>query len=296
MAKMTDVLMNEKEAKEFISRNFGKQLDLLSELREYGLNLLSRCYLAKPRHSIRDDVVFGILFKHILAMLDSVLILVKEGAVVSSFLPARSLLETSLFMDWILQNEGKEKFYFVWNLRQQRFLLEKKKGADMDEEERRQNSSALESIKGTLSSEEYRDINRLFEDIQDRDRLHREPEWYDPAGVNSIRDIAEAVSRLEDYVCVINDFSETVQASPLNHQADGRFQVAAPEPIRHPVRITIVLPVAFGATIHAYRSIIEQYRSAELNDFRVKCLTECQPVIDDMPVIKINLDNGGGDK
>lgn len=284
MAKLTDQLMNEQEAKTFIARHFGKQADLLSELREYGLFLLSRCYLSKPVRTTRDFVALGVLLRQVIAMLDSVHILVKEGAVTASFPPARTLMEASIALQWVLGREGAEQFYFVWNLRQQLHASERG-GADDDAAVK-----AREGIAGMLASDECRELNRAFDDLKERDPRRREPSWYEPSGAGSFVDLAEDAGRGDEYRAFLALYDTAVSGAVLGGRS-GTAIPAALEPIRHPVRIIQVLPAVFGGVLASYRNVIELYRPGELNDFRLKSLMEWEPVFADLPAIQA----GGGE-
>ena len=50
MSSFDKFILNEEEVKDFINKNFNKQISILTELRDYGLNLLSRCIIESEKN------------------------------------------------------------------------------------------------------------------------------------------------------------------------------------------------------------------------------------------------------
>jgi hypothetical protein len=106
------------EAQAFVKENLSTWVDFLQDLANYGSNLIPRCYVSSER-SLADTVLIASLLKHVVCMLDGIVILLKQGAVFPSELQLRSLFEAHAYMRWILKNDTERKAaqYFVWHWR-----------------------------------------------------------------------------------------------------------------------------------------------------------------------------------
>ena len=124
-------LLNREEAKKNVEEHFKDQTKLLSDLTEYGSNLILRA-LDSSKKELPDIVICGVLLKQIVSMLAAVQSLVGTGLIHAAFLPARAAFEASIYSDWIMFSDTKRKalYYIVSNLRNERLW-------------------ALRSIKGT---------------------------------------------------------------------------------------------------------------------------------------------------
>ena len=94
-------ILDRKKANELAAEHFKDQIELLQDLTNYGSNLVFRAFNSSPK-DYPSIVVCGILLKQIVAMLDAVHVLMQEGAIHASYLPARTAFEASIYLDWIL--------------------------------------------------------------------------------------------------------------------------------------------------------------------------------------------------
>ena len=109
-------------APQFIKKKFSEVNALFDELKEYGLDLLLRILSScSKRVKLEDTFILIVLLKHFLAMLDRVHTLFKDCLINVAFIPARTMLETSFFIEWIIANDtnNKAKYYYVKFLREQ---------------------------------------------------------------------------------------------------------------------------------------------------------------------------------
>jgi len=96
---------------DFICRVSG----LLQEVINYGLFVLKECdrvvgqdsepLEAKDEHGV---ILFGI-YMHIIEMLDGLELLISQRAITPAFLQLRSIFESLLYLEWILQKDTKER-------------------------------------------------------------------------------------------------------------------------------------------------------------------------------------------
>src|SRR5689334_9665827 len=111
-------LLEREKATSDVRRAFPDQLKLLRDVVNYGTNLIPRSFNSSDKE-LKDLVVIGILLRQVVAMLDSVEVLLSAGAVYGSGLQARAIFEASVYMDWIFRENAAEKalYYYVHNVR-----------------------------------------------------------------------------------------------------------------------------------------------------------------------------------
>src|SRR5690349_19933673 len=106
------------EAEVFVKEKLSVYVDFLQDLANYGSNLIPRCYVSSAR-TLADTVLIASLLKHIVCMLDAVVVLLRQGAVFGSELQVRSIFEASAYIQWILKTDTERRAtqYFVWHWR-----------------------------------------------------------------------------------------------------------------------------------------------------------------------------------
>lgn len=130
------LILDRKESMELVEIHFKDQIQLLQEIVNYGTNLIPRCVKSSKRE-MHDIFILIVLLKHVVAMIDSVEIQISQGSILGANLPARSLFETSLYIDWILKKDTKRRAnqYYVWHLRQNRRWIKRMIEGDIEKEE-----------------------------------------------------------------------------------------------------------------------------------------------------------------
>jgi len=100
---------------------YSKQIELLTDLVNYGSNLIVRAYDSSKR-DIDDIMIIAVLLKHIVQMLDGVQLLISGGNAHAATLQARSAFEAYLYMLWIMKGDSirKSRYYYVFEIRKQR--------------------------------------------------------------------------------------------------------------------------------------------------------------------------------
>src|SRR3954469_11917994 len=114
-------LLDRDKAAADVAQHFEAQVNALTDMVNYGTNLVRRCYGSSEKRTI-DVVVLGVLLKQVIAMLDGIEVLVRNGIVHAAFLQSRAALEASLYLEWILvsDSEHKANCYIVATLRHER--------------------------------------------------------------------------------------------------------------------------------------------------------------------------------
>src|SRR5690349_613502 len=101
-------LLDREAAIRDVARALGKHLELLRDMTNYGSNLVVRAYHSSPM-GMSDLVVCGVLLKQVVAMLDSVEVLLSAGTAHGAHLPARAAFEASAYLEWILVSDSDRK-------------------------------------------------------------------------------------------------------------------------------------------------------------------------------------------
>ena len=192
-------LLDREKAVSDVNRAFPEQLRLLCDLTNYGTNLIPRCFSLSSDKELKDIVVLGVLLRQVAAMLDAVEILVSQGAVYAAGLQARTLFEASVYIDWILRNDTKEKasYYCVHNVRRQRMWAQRSQAGSpeavafaaiapnlmgqLDPQYVQEAQQKIADIDRFLS-QKHQAVNKAFDDCA-RKKRKKEVNWYEPLGM-----------------------------------------------------------------------------------------------------------------
>jgi len=277
-------LLNREEAKKNVDDHFKEQTKLLCDLTEYGSNLILRA-LDSSKKELHDIVICGVLLKQVVSMLAAVQSLVGTGLIHSAFLPARAAFEASIFSDWIMFSDSKRKAlcYIVSNLRNERLWalrsikgtpeevifdpIPKSIGLDIHNEPNLgiDAKKALLEINKILGLPDYQEINNEFDQRKGRRKI--ELQWYELVGAKSIRQIAQAVGRIDEYETFYSKGSKiSHSASFRDHIIFGKGRIHL-KPIYHIEGIDILFGFVFGIAILSFHNTLRFYRPSELPKF-----------------------------
>lgn len=289
-------ILNRDEASKQISDALPSQVDMLCDLVNYGSNLIIRSFNSSQRH-LDAIVVCGVLLKQVVAMVDAVETLVRNGQIHPAFLQARAACEASLYLQWVLASDTDRKAaaYIVSNYRRERIWASRAiKGSreaevfgeitrslrmDLHENDPELDSAAqkqLAEVNRILAQTHFAPMDAEFEKIKQKDRRAREPAWYAPFGVTSIRQIAKQLDRLPDYAVFYGKGSQvTHSASYRDHLRFTPGQVHFIS-IRSPEGLQELLMSIIGSALATYRAVLGFYRPAELPAFVQKYIEDWQ--------------------
>jgi len=227
-------LLDRNQAVIDIKIHFSDNIFVIKDLSNYCTMLIMRL-LSKGVQSIDQYVVIASLFQHELIMFDSVETQLSKGNVTSAQLQARSMLETSLFIDWILKDETtfRAKCYYVGHHRKHKWTLEKfiqqinaetevsgkikemsQKTAGVPDDMVPSAQIELDSINNILSSAAYSEVNEQF--LSMVTSRGQEPDWYKVTGVSSVAKIAKKVERELEYYIFYNNYSKLMHGASLD--------------------------------------------------------------------------------
>jgi hypothetical protein len=274
---------------------YGKQLDLLEDLVNYGTYLVARVYDSSKKN-LEDGIVIGVLLKHIIMMVDAIHVLASKGVMLPANLQVRSIFEASLYMDWIIQDDSnnKAKYYYVANIRNRKTWALKIQNntaentlfinqlgeyshiispQSIPEEIKTIAGEQILNIDKTLNSEKYKAINETFEQKKKK-TTGVDPHWYELLGVKSIAYLAKELNRLPEYIFCYSLGSNIAHISSYLDQVKFGKGTVTLKPIRHLEAASNVLQTAITLSIRSYRVIIMRYRQAELQNFKKKYIDD----------------------
>lgn len=284
-------------------------VDLIRDVTNYGSNLIPRCFSSSER-DLKDAVVLAILLRQVLAMLDGVEVLLSNGSTHAAQLQLRALFEASVYIDWILESDSKNKadYYYVHNLRRKRLWASRtqpgsaesqefitmmnKSGVQIDDKLKEAAKQQIQDIDRVLSQPKFATISREFEKY--RKGKPRDPAWYVPLGQRSFGAIARAVGKGSLYVILYSGASEVMHTSNYEHHVRiGMGQLITFQPIRSVEGFVNVLRFSVGIALftfylflESHRRILKEYRDGELPAFSRKYLEKWQREFMNFPQIK----------
>jgi hypothetical protein len=290
-----------------IKQKLQEQNTLLVNLVNYGTNLIIRCVNVSEKIP-ENIVVLGVLLKNFVAMLDSMQILLSEGAVLGAAVQARAMWESSISIEWILKDKSldRAKHYFVCYFCRR---ISNNKKIVGESEKRSKFISGLKEISDDLAStishlepmaqedidqiekmlagEDYRDINKAFAErernLANKKGYLRELKWYEIKGIQSVRRLAKETGNIAFYDVLYNQFSEASHSTNVSAHVFFNKDKIELKPIRDLEEIHTMISVACSLSLHTYQVILAHYRKDELDNFRRKYISEWQKPFMNIP-------------
>jgi len=284
-------LLNREEAKKNVEEHFKDQNKLLSDLTEYGSNLILRA-IDSSKRELHDIIICGVLLKQVVSMLSAVQSLIEAGLIHAAFLPARAAFEASIYSDWIMFSDSKRKAlcYIVSDLRNQRLWslrsikgtpeevifdpIPKSIGLDIHNEPNLSIDAkrALLEINKILGLPDFKEIDEEFE--QRKGKRKNDLQWYELVGAQSIRQIANAVGRIAEYETFYAKGSKISHSASFKDHIRFGKDIVTFKTIHHLEGIDMVFSFIFGVAFQSFQNILRHYRPDELPRFSDKYVKE----------------------
>jgi hypothetical protein len=279
------------EAQVFVKEELSAPIDFLQNLANYGSNLIPRCYVSSER-TLTDTVLIGSLLKHVVCMLDGIIVLLRQGAVLPSELQLRSLFEAHVCIQWILKDDSEKraKQYFVWHWRRQldwtRAVMEGTKENNRiktafksemgiayiaglkgrENEVKAQEKKLLEM----LNSQEFKAVNDEFERLRTENKGKRskhDRNWYSLfSGPHNFRELCERLAIEGEYDIFYSSSSEVTHATTQMEMITHHGKEITFEPIRNLEGFDQIVRYSATLIFRTYRMILQKYRPSEVAD------------------------------
>lgn len=269
---------------QFVAINLVPTINLLRELVDYGVDLLDKC--GQHGGSLSDLVIKAHFFKHAVNMLDAIEIQLSRGAVFSANVSARSMLETYIYLKWILETdtERRGRQFYVWYLRQRRTYARRFISGTPEYNYFKKQLSTLSDMKdpakrAALEKEAIRQdadtttiltnknnnlINNYFDKLKKR---NYDVAWYRPAGPHSIGDMTKQLKLESEYYFFYSQFSNITHAGAFEKHVKFNGKAVVFEPIRSPEGIDILVNIVVTLTLRVFILIIKKYFPKKLKQF-----------------------------
>jgi hypothetical protein len=303
-------LLDRDTARADAQRIFGKHLEALRDIVNYGSNLIPRAY-ASGKEQLADLVVCSVLLKQVVGMTDAVEALLSEGTAQGAHLPARAAFEASLYLEWMLVSDtaNKAAHYYVANVRHERMwaqraikgtdeqlrfkVIQDTLGYDLNEvhPELEKAASALkDETDQILAQKEFAPIEAAFIQWRKQSKRKHDPNWYQLLGLQNLREIAGTLKRLPEYELLYSAGSRIVHAAAYkDHVRLGQKQ-ATLKPIRNLEGVSILLSLVYGVAFRTYQRVLGFYRPDELKALSKKYAEDWRQLIQGVPTLKITYD------
>lgn len=221
-------LLNDESATALASEQLKPWTNLLRDLANYGSHLIPRAFSSSGK-TLGDAVVIGILLRQLVAMIDTIEILLCRSAVHAATLQLRAMFEACVYIEWMLAGDREKKaaYYYVHNLLRLRLWamrvqsgtaesssfkgIMNKAGLPVDETLGDKGKRQVQEIDRVLSQARFVAVRDEFRDWKKRNG--RRPAWYSPLGVTDLRNMAVNVNKEPLYVIVYGSGSEVMHAS-----------------------------------------------------------------------------------
>jgi Family of unknown function (DUF5677) len=297
-------LMIRQPAVDAMAAGYGAQLELLTQLTNYGSNLGIRAFNTSDR-TMRDLIVCHVLLKQFTRMLDATDILMRAGAAAAARVPVRVAFEAAMFAEWMLVADGERKAacYVVGNLRATR-LWTKRAIADAPERQtflqhlgplggdirasmedlpQAAAHEQLQRLEAMLTGPRYLEVNAAFDAYK---KAHKggEPEWYKVAGKNNLREIAIQLQKLPEYIIFYAQGSEAVHSARYSDQIRILHGGVSAPPVRDLTGTHNVFNAAGSIAIILFQRILGFYRPQELPNFGRQYVEDWRPAYRNIPI------------
>lgn len=282
------------------------QLALLGDLANYGSNLIARCFRGSDR-KLPDIILLGVFLKQVIANLDAYQVLLSDGCALAATAHARGILESSLYIDWVLAacTEERAACFYISYLRTQRlwcrraisgtpeneaYLVARRAliGDDspepVDDETTARDQEA--DIQRLLTLPEFVALNDKFDEV--RGSRPFDPPWHEVCGMRSVRKIAEAVGRLSEYTYSYSPASEFVHGSAVSPHLRFTETGLRLMNVRTMAGFESTFHFSVGAVLHTYEAILTHYRSGEVPRMWQRYSSEWRGPFLNVPRARIN--------
>jgi len=234
------------------------------------------------------EVPLILLFRHMLELLDSVSILIRESSVEPCKLQLRSMLETLLSINYLLEAEREKRAYafLVWHI-QKKIKTYKKfdpdtpegkefrgvlKGSllhDLDIGDQFDISETVNNLQKAFKKKGYKEAYQELKRIKNKGR--KNPKWYELCdGPGDLEQLAIKMKKRDYYEILYRQWSGYAHATDiitgkLEKTEKGTYLVS----IRQPFEAQTVTSLSISMALEVYRKMINHYVPLEITHYRI---------------------------
>lgn len=181
--------------------------DTLDGVVSMGLSILQED--GKGKRAYFEQVPLMMQLRHLVELVDSVAILIRNGSVNPAYHLLRSVLESMLHLKFLLGEDAvqKCKSYIVASSMEQLEFLYTVKASPQAQAKPELYSTVdveIEQLEKRLKLEELKDVHEALMSLKKGNKI---PKWYNIFKANTIRDIARACDEEMLYKHLYSDFS-----------------------------------------------------------------------------------------
>lgn len=292
-------------------RAFKAQLEVARDVCDYGSKLLMRVF-STGEQGVGGVVVLG-LFRQFLAMLDTAVLGLENGAVYGTEPSLRAALEASWSLEWLLRCGGdhERRCFYVATVRDRRswnravikgtreHAALRKSGrhaAAVLKSAQKYVSAAredLKEIRKLLQRTKYRKINAQFAKREKHYRPGRTVPWYELTRAKSPRMMARQLDREDEHAAMYRSYSATTHGAKLKPHMTVSNGLVTVEPIRLPNNewgSTFVF--AMGLAFKTYQVLIRSTRPDEEERFNNIYKERWQQAFINVPRVTVSVSSG----
>lgn len=291
-----DAILNRDESHKHVQEHLSTEISFLTDLVNYGTNLIIRV-LGPGDEDISKLIVVGGLLKHVIGMMDAAIVLLENGHSTTALLQARSAFEASLYIELILkrQPEQRARTYLVGEYRRRRTFAmsilddsSSPRSFNAKFESIGVNTANLDPQAKVLAKEQIAGINEALKcpPLDQIDQIYssryrrrnRDPEWYQCLGFESLYHVAKDLGHVASYELWYTRGSSIVHADSLAQQVTVRDGKAILKPIRNLENAHEVCAAIGQVALKTYRIILQHYRPLELPALQKKYLEDWRTI------------------
>jgi hypothetical protein len=288
-------------------------IPLLREVLNHGLALFARCSI-RPEGG-DENLVILLVYRHLLELLDAVMIQVAECAPSPAALQLRAMFEALLTIEYLTQDGSKTRsralaYLYQVEIQRKRFYLSQDPNSVGGKEFQRSiaddpysrdwkplNSEdvagRVKEIDAMLDKEEYKEI--AAERHSTKKQIKRYPAWHSLyGGPKNIEELARRLKRAASYQILYREWSErshSVDAIDriLTHDSSG----PAARSLRDPTELEATIDFSITFAMDAARCLIRYYRPDEERAFAKWYGHEISASWKRLPKIGVRKQSGG---
>jgi hypothetical protein len=245
----------------------------------------------------RSDEVAPVVFllRHLLELVDAIAVLVRSSVVEPSQLCLRSLFETSLQLDWILDADSTRRgmSFMSWHVHRKLSLYERfdrstKHGKQVaselkgtvydqiDASQRFDLPKARANLESLLLRPQYLAIEAEYQNL--KRSLRRKPDWYQLfGGPSNIRELAKRLDRLAEYEVLYRSWSGLVHGTDIfDQKMVGRGREMHVVQLRNPAGVEMIISFSIMFASRSFRKLFDVYMPERVATLRDWYKTEIQ--------------------